>query len=237
MELVHLTVSIAILVFSVSVHEAVQALTAAWHGDRLALDQGRATLNPWRHIDMFWTILMPIVLFIISSGALIFGMARPAPRRDDGPRGPAFAAVAFALAANLALAFVALASLRFLHALSPGFVEPRSLNAYFLGQLALLNLLLAALNALLPIAPLDAARLVRLYLPEGGRAAMDAAEPFGFLAVMLLLALFYVSGFLDPAYEAVEAGLAAAFDPEYARDLVQNLRRSAAPPQAPVPPP
>lgn len=234
MDVAHLAVALAILIFSVSAHEAVQALAAAWHGDRLALEQGRGTLNPWRHLDMFWTVLMPIVLFVISSGAIIFGMARPAPRREEGPRGPAFAAVGFALAANLAIAVVALSAHRFLYALSPGFAEPRSLNAYLLGQLALVNLLLVALNAILPIAPLDAARLVRLYLPERGRAAMDAAEPFGFLAVMLLLALLYAGGFLDPAYRTVEGGLAAVFDPDYARALVENLRRAPIRPQAQI---
>jgi Zn-dependent protease len=234
MEIVPLAISLVALIFSVSAHEAVHALAAAWQGDRTALEQGRATLNPWRHLDVFWTLLMPIVLFVISSGMLIFGMARPAPRRDDGPRGPAFAAVGFALAANLAIAVVALSTLRMLHGLSPRFVEPHSMNAYFLGQLALVNLLLVIVNAFLPIAPLDAARLVRLYLPERGRAAMDTAEPFGFLAVMLLLALLYVGRFLDPVFEGVEGGLSAIFDAEYARELTANLRR--APVQPPPPP-
>jgi Zn-dependent protease len=134
---------------------------------------------------------------------------------------------ALALSANLMLALFGLVALLVLHALSPSFAQPGSLNAYLLGQVVLINLALVSLNAILPIPPLDCARVLRQGLGARSRSAMDAFEPFGIFAVMLLLALLFVGDVLDPVFEGVQGAFGAVFDEPYAEALVKNLRGRA----------
>ncbi len=232
MDIAHLGVALAVLIFSTAAHEAAHALAWAWQGDRTALQQGRATLNPWRHADVFWTLLMPVVLFVVSSGALIFGLARPAPSTVENLPRPAtgtLVSIGAALATNLLIALFSVSALVLLRALSPAFVQPDSLNAYLIAQLAIVNLLLVAVHVVFPIAPLDLSKLVRLWLTRRGQELMDAAEPLGYLAVMLLLALLFAGRAVDPMFQGIETGFAALFDPAYARGLIENLRRAQTP--------
>ncbi|MGB9146109.1 MAG: site-2 protease family protein, partial [Acidobacteriaceae bacterium] len=68
----------AVLLFSLSVHEAAHAWTANRLGDPTARMLGRITLNPIRHIDLFGTIILPAIMLLINPGFL-FGWAKPTP--------------------------------------------------------------------------------------------------------------------------------------------------------------
>jgi Zn-dependent protease len=230
MELVHLLIGLGVLLFSTTVRESVHAVTAAWFGDPTALQQGRATLNPWKHLDPFWTLLMPVILFIVSSGSMVFGMARPVPIRSEAFRASGLGVVmtlAAGLAVNLMIAAFAFSALLVLHHVSPALVRADSVNAYFIYQVIFINLLIVVINIVLPIPPLDSSRLVRHWMNPRGRAIMDAAEPFGVFAVMLLLCLLFVTHVMDPMYDGMQAALGWIFDPDYASGLIRNLRGGA----------
>ena len=66
-------------IFAITLHEAAHGFVAYRCGDDTACAQGRVTFNPLRHIDPFGTILMPLLLFLVSSGRFLFGYAKPVP--------------------------------------------------------------------------------------------------------------------------------------------------------------
>ena len=67
------------VLFAITVHEAAHGYAARHFGDNTALMMGRITLNPLRHIDPVGTILMPLLLYFATSGAFLFGYAKPVP--------------------------------------------------------------------------------------------------------------------------------------------------------------
>ena len=67
------------VLFAITVHEAAHGYAARYFGDNTAYMLGRITLNPLKHIDPVGTILMPLVLYIATSGAFLFGYAKPVP--------------------------------------------------------------------------------------------------------------------------------------------------------------
>ena len=71
--------SLIIILFSVIIHEYTHGWMADRLGDSTARDAGRLTLNPVAHIDLWGSILMPVLIFIGTGGGLIFGYAKPVP--------------------------------------------------------------------------------------------------------------------------------------------------------------
>src|SRR5512143_2353228 len=67
------------LIFAIVLHEVAHGWVAEKLGDHTARDMGRLTLNPISHIDLFGTIIMPILLFVLTSGRMVFGYAKPVP--------------------------------------------------------------------------------------------------------------------------------------------------------------
>ena len=67
------------LVFAIVLHEVAHGWVANKLGDHTARDMGRLTLNPISHIDLFGTIIMPLMLFIVTDGKFVFGSAKPVP--------------------------------------------------------------------------------------------------------------------------------------------------------------
>ena len=76
------------VLFAITVHEAAHGYAARHFGDNTAAMLGRVTLNPMRHIDPVGTILMPLVLYFATSGAFLFGYAKPVPVRFGNLRHP-----------------------------------------------------------------------------------------------------------------------------------------------------
>src|SRR6187455_361541 len=71
-----------ILLFSVIAHEIAHGYAALQQGDRTALDAGRLSWNPARHIDPYLTVLLPLMMLIgtkLAGGGVIFGGAKPVP--------------------------------------------------------------------------------------------------------------------------------------------------------------
>ena len=70
---------IALLVESIVLHEMAHGYVALLFGDQTAKRQGRITFNPIPHIDLMWTIAIPIIAYFLSGGTFIIGGAKPVP--------------------------------------------------------------------------------------------------------------------------------------------------------------
>src|SRR5450759_300593 len=83
MEELHIIQKIVImappLIFAIVFHEVAHGLVADKLGDNTARSMGRLTLNPISHIDLFGTIIMPLMLFVLTSGKMVFGYAKTVP--------------------------------------------------------------------------------------------------------------------------------------------------------------
>src|SRR3989338_334264 len=84
------------VLYSVILHEISHGLMAYSMGDQTAKHAGRLTLNPIKHLDMFGSVLLPLVTFF--AGGFIFGYAKPVPYNplnlNDQKYGPAKVAAA-----------------------------------------------------------------------------------------------------------------------------------------------
>ena len=101
-----------IFLFTVTFHELAHGMVAYVRGDKTAKALGRLTLNPFRHIDWFWTLLFPFVLFISTGGKFMIGMAKPVPVNFSNLRRPKLDMILVAIAGPIAnLVFAQLLSL------------------------------------------------------------------------------------------------------------------------------
>ena len=195
MDFAHLIQTVLIyalpVLFAITVHEAAHGYAARALGDNTAWMMGRVTLNPMKHIDLVGTILMPLVLSFVTSGAFLFGYAKPVPVRFDLLRHPKRDMVWVALAgpgANLLQALLWGIALYAMMAMS---VSER----FFLemGKAGMLtNVVMFAFN-LFPLPPLDGGRIVVGLLPWKQAAWFARIEPWGFFIVMGLVVAGVVS--------------------------------------------
>jgi Zn-dependent protease len=179
-----LVVLVCILV-SMTLHEAMHAFVSYWLGDDTAKHMGRLTLNPLAHIDLFTTVLLPLLLFI--AGAPPFGAAKPVPfnpyRLRYGEYGAALVGVAGPLT-NLLLAIFAAGVLRLFSDSLPAFA------LIGLVIFVLVNISFFIFN-MIPFPPLDGSRVLYAFAPDSVRRIMEQIEAMGFMAIMFFLVLFY----------------------------------------------
>src|SRR6476620_2692054 len=76
------------VLFAITIHEAAHGYAARRLGDNTAFMLGRITLNPLKHIDPIGTIAMPLLLYFATSGAFLFGYAKPVPVNFSHLRNP-----------------------------------------------------------------------------------------------------------------------------------------------------
>lgn len=189
MDFAHLIQTIALyalpVVFAITVHEAAHGYAARHFGDDTAHRLGRITLNPLKHIDPIGTVLMPLMLYFATSGAFLFGYAKPVPVRFDRLRNPKRDMVWVALAGpavNFLQAFVWGAAFLTLRGL--GVDEPFFLKMAQGG--ILVNVVMFAFN-LFPLPPLDGGRILVGLLPYRLAELVSRVEPWGFFIVMALV--------------------------------------------------
>ena len=178
-----LIVTILILLAAMTIHEVSHGFVAHWLGDDTAKRAGRLTLNPLRHIDPFWTVFLPALLYFTTGGRFMIGMAKPVPVNFSNLRNPRRDMICVALAGPLANIVMA-AVLAFFFKINH---NPLLLYGIYL------NLGLGVFN-LLPLPPLDGSRVVGGLLPVNWAIPYLRIERFGFLVILL----FYMAGFLMP---------------------------------------
>lgn len=198
MDILGITISIFILIYSSILHEIAHGYTAYRLGDPTAKLLGRLTLDPRPHIDPYMSILLPVLMFLGSGGRFIFGGARPVPvdafNLRDGIKDLALVSVAGPFT-NVLLAAVASFLLHFFYPGIPFFeIEATGIMGFFLTKTVELNLLLAIFN-LLPIPPLDGSKIFALILPEKMAAQfLSIGQQFG-MFILLFLLFFPIGGF------------------------------------------
>ena len=195
MDLAQLIQTVAIyalpVLFAITVHEAAHGYAARYFGDNTAWKLGRITLNPISHIDPIGTVLMPLVLYFATSGAFLFGYAKPVPVRFGNLRNPKRDMIWVALAgpgANLVQALGWLLALKLLRA--SGVDEAFFLKMCQAGVLT--NIVMFVFN-LFPLPPLDGGRILVGLLPMRQALGLSRIEPYGFFIVMALVVTGVVS--------------------------------------------
>ena len=172
------------LVALLTFHEFGHAWTAWKCGDDTARLQGRVSLNPLIHIDPIGTVLLPLLMIFLPSGASRFmiGWAKPVPVNPYNLRNKNFDDILVTMAGpgmNLALAVLLVAAAR------AGLAFHSLGLAEYCVQAATLSLLLCFFN-LSPIPPLDGSHLLRIATGMTWEAYMNFAR-FGFIFVIFVL--------------------------------------------------
>ncbi len=179
------------VLFAITLHEAAHGYVAKHFGDNTAWALGRVTLNPIKHIDPVGTILMPLVLYMATSGAFLFGYAKPVPVHFGRLRHPKRDMIWVALAgpgANLAQAV--LWGIAFYLLKGAGLSEPFFIKMCQAG--ILVNVVMFVFN-LFPLPPLDGGRILVGLLPYKPAMLLSRIEPWGFFVVMALVLAGVVS--------------------------------------------
>ncbi|MDO8463790.1 MAG: site-2 protease family protein [Gallionella sp.] len=181
------------VLFAITLHEAAHGYVARHFGDMTAYQQGRISLNPWRHIDPVGTILFPLLNLWL--GGILFGWAKPVPVNFGALRRPKQDMLWVALAGPASNLFMALgwALLYKMAWLFPGsyFAEP------LLGMAEWgirINVILMVLN-LLPLPPLDGGRVAVSLLPHRQAYQLSRIEPYG-MFILIFLAVTPVLGWI-----------------------------------------
>lgn len=212
---------IIVLLMLFTLHEYGHAFAAWKLGDDTAKNQGRLTLNPIPHLDIFGSLLLPAVLLLQQSGA-VFGWAKPVPVNPGNFKNPDrdHMLVSFAgPAVNLLVSMVSMVILGLIvlfirvfwpETLSLNLVAPFSevsivgpplaqwiiLLIVFLKQLFYTSLVLGFFN-LIPVPPLDGSWILAGFLPQGLRSLFDKARQFSFVIFLLLVMTPIVDYFLS----------------------------------------
>lgn len=195
-----LCVAILPVIFAITLHEAAHGWVASKCGDTTALRLGRVTLNPLKHIDLIGTITLPILTLLLSN--FLFGYAKPVPinwRLLRNPRRDMALVAVVGPIANLIMALLwgllakctsSIPALNFFH---------------LMGQFGIqINIFLAVLN-LLPIPPLDGARILSSILPPSMAASYNKIEPYGIWVLLFLMGTRLLNVILlVPAYYFIQ---------------------------------
>ncbi|MFH1790166.1 MAG: site-2 protease family protein [bacterium] len=179
-----------VIVPSAIIHEYAHGWAADRMGDPTARYAGRLTLNPKAHIDMWGTVLLPLMLLAVSGGSFMFAYAKPVPYNPynlrDQKWGPALVAIAGPLS-NFLLAFAFAIVIKLLPvgmAIAP-----------FLAIIVYANILLMIFN-LVPIPPLDGSKILFAVLPDSAIKIKRFLNQYGF--VILLFFIFFLFDLIRP---------------------------------------
>lgn len=181
---------IAVLAPSIILHEVSHGFVAYRLGDPTARDAGRLTLNPFKHIDPFGSVLLPGMLALARQN--VFGWAKPVPVNPHHFARPTQGMAITALAGpatNLLLAFAVARLGPFRQIGDVVAVTSDSLMARLLLGLLVVNAALAVFN-MLPIPPLDGSRLLPLVLNAEGRRLYATISQYGFVILIVLVFVF-----------------------------------------------
>lgn len=180
---------ILVIVVSIVLHELAHGYTAYFLGDPTAKYAGRLTLNPIKHMEVFGSLIVPIVTYLLPGG-LIFGWAKPVPYNPHNLRGR-FGEIWVALAGPLSNFFVAFCFGLLIRAKFE-FLAPAS---SLIILIMLVNITLALFN-LIPLPPLDGFKILGGLLPMRLRYIREYIENHVLLCIIIFIIILPYT--LDP---------------------------------------
>jgi len=180
---------------AITFHEVSHGLVAYKLGDPTAKMLGRLTLNPIAHIDIFGTVLLPLMLIVLTNGQFVFGYAKPVPINPmnfKNPRKDMAISASAGPVTNLILAVFSVLILKGI--LAPlALILPAVAGETFLKPLfmiftssVVINVVLAAFN-MIPVPPLDGGRVLVGMLPYKHAVSFSKIEPYGFIIVLIMI--------------------------------------------------
>ncbi len=177
---------VAVLLFSVIVHEVAHGFVAYKRGDSTAKLLGRLTLNPIYHIDIFGSIVLPAILML--TGAPVFGWAKPVPINMYNLKNPKTDMIFVSLAGITANFLLAACAGMLMFVIRTFFANADVMvSVYFILQYVIvINIVLFIFN-LIPIPPLDGSRVVLFLLPREMAQKYSQIERYGFWIILILL--------------------------------------------------
>ena len=190
----------------IMVHEVAHGYAALKFGDPTAKLEGRLSFNPARHLDLYGSVILPLLLILLGS-RVIFGMAKPVPinpyRFKNYRVGLRVVSLAGVIA-NLLTAIVVGNSIgilaNFLYVNFPNLTT--SIFQQVVVNTVTLNIFLAIFN-LIPIPPLDGSKVLASFLSWQAMNRYLAIERYGFIIIFAFLFLFssFFWGIVSPVVE------------------------------------
>jgi Zn-dependent protease len=194
--ILNLVMTLGALILAITIHEFSHVAMARFLGDKTGEQMGRFTLDPFKHIDPVWTVMLPAILIVassMSSGAMpIFAAGKPSPynpnylkRKIFGKQLSTRTAEALVAGAgpvsNLLMAFVCLVIVQYSGYSLLGLFQP----------FIILNVSLFVFN-LIPVPPLDGMKILQALLPREMAEKYEIFAPQ--LSWILLLVLLFGGG-------------------------------------------
>ncbi len=216
--------SVLAFVPAIILHEVAHGYVAFKLGDETAKKQGRLSLNPLKHVDIFGTVILPIIL--IFSGGPVFGYAKPVPYNPNNLKNKKVGELLVGLAgpcANLLMALLGALLLfgmgEILQPLTSGegaiaFIAS-CIYAVFLPVFIMVNLYLMFFN-LLPIPPLDGSSIIGFFLPEKYLPQYYRVQQYAlpiFLIIIFALPYFFHVDIIGWYLKATAGNVAALLMP------------------------
>lgn len=187
--------------FAISLHEVSHGWVASYFGDQTARLSGRLSFNPIKHIDLFGTILVPLLVLWMTNFQFVFGWAKPVPVDGRNLRNPRRDMAIVAMAGPLMNLFMALCwgaiakgGSLLMHSGNDWLGIPL---IYMGGAGVIVNCVLAVLN-LLPLPPLDGSKVLTSLLPPRLAYRWSQLEPYSLIILLILLFTGMLSIIMSP---------------------------------------
>lgn len=196
----NIAISLPGFLFAIVFHEWAHARMALFFGDETAKSQGRLTLNPAVHADLFGTVLFPLIGAVF--GGIIFGWAKPVPvdpRRFKNFKHGTFWVSFAGPGANILLAIVSALGFAIVYNYVPSTFDYYTIMKEMFEKSLLINLVLAVFN-LLPIPPLDGSKMVTTFLDYNQARKYEELGRYSFLIIIVLWMTNALSYIMAPAF-------------------------------------
>ncbi len=197
--LAYIICSILCFIPAIVIHEVSHGFVAHRLGDPTAKRAGRLSLNPLKHIDIFGTVILPLVLIVM--GAPVFGYAKPVPYNPSYFKNPRIGDFLVGIAGsitNFLMAVIAALVAHLLFGVYQQFMDNTVFSYFytmFLPMFTLINLYLMFFN-LIPLPPLDGSSIFALILPKKYLSKYYAIERYALpILLIVVIVLPYVIGF------------------------------------------